>query len=145
MDAVRKNRSSFISMCLRSVHSLHSLRFGGQRSFLTAIHPSLHCVQFISPTSALHGISGFLIPRLKSNPHSIPLHGCFYPLTLKTLHTLQVLQPSTHKSTQGSSITYQPIEPLHSITTYATFQRISNGIFFPQRRVYPINRLKAER
>ena len=64
--AVEKNMSCFIYMCLRSVHSLLSLRFGGRSSYLTHVHPSLHCAQFISPTSAPHGISGFFIPLHKS-------------------------------------------------------------------------------
>ena len=44
--AVRKNMSSFISLCLRSVHSLLSFRFWGGSSYLTAIH--LHFISFVS-------------------------------------------------------------------------------------------------
>lgn len=61
-----KKMSCFIFVCLRSVHSLLSFRFGGRSSYLTHVHPSLHCAQFISPTSAPHGISGFFIPLHKS-------------------------------------------------------------------------------
>ena len=74
--AVSKNSSSFISMCLRSVHFLHSFRFGGGSSYLTAIHPSLHCVQFISPTSAPHSIGGLVAPFHNPRSHSITLPGC---------------------------------------------------------------------
>ena len=85
MVAVRKNSSGIISMCLRSVHSLHSFRFGGGSSCLTAIHPSLHCVQFISPTSAPHSIGGLVAPFHNPRSHSISLSGC-NPLTNKSTH-----------------------------------------------------------
>jgi len=59
-------------MCLRSVHSLLSLRFGGGSSYLTAIHPSLHCVQFISPTSAPHGLGKYSFPFRKLHSFRFP-------------------------------------------------------------------------
>jgi len=83
--AVSKNSPSFISICLRSVHSILSLRFGGGSSYLTAIHPSFHCVQFISPTSAPHSIGGLVAPFHNPRSHSISLYGC-NPRTNKSTH-----------------------------------------------------------
>ena len=60
---------------MRSVHSLLSFRFGGDSSYLTVIHPSLHCVQFISPTSAPHIIGGLVAPFHNPRSHSITLSG----------------------------------------------------------------------
>jgi hypothetical protein len=67
----KKNRC-FISLCLRSVHSLHSFRFRGQRSFLTAVHLSLHCIQFISPTSAPHSLGKYSFPFRKLHSFRFP-------------------------------------------------------------------------
>jgi hypothetical protein len=99
----RKNISGFISMCLRSVHFVSTLRSGYYVHFAKLIHfDSLLFIPlpYISPTSAPHSFG----------KHSFPF---------RKLHSFRFPQ--------------------------ALFQRISNCIFFPLRRVHPNNRLKAER
>ena len=106
---------------LRSVHFTHLST--AQHKWLSLSMPQIHAVISFRSTFA-------------------------YPPTLKTLQTLQDLQPSTHKK--------QPVE-LHSIpqrfvpfrffTTYAQNQRLPMVYFLSLRRVSPerINRLKAVR
>ena len=115
-----KKMSCFIFVCLRSVHSLLSFRFGGRSSYLTHVHPSLHCAQFISPTSAPHGISGFFIPLHKSTQ------------SFHFAYRLKSTQKYIHaQSASKLHFIPQHIVSFHSVATHAPFQRISNGIFFP--------------
>ncbi len=69
--------SNFITMCLRSVHSLHSFRFGGRCSCLTTRPPftTLRSVHFTHLSTPRH--RWFLNSTSQVNPHSIPLPGCF--------------------------------------------------------------------
>ena len=123
-----KKMSCFIFVCLRSVHSLLSLRFGGRSSYLTHVHPSLHCAQFISPTSAPHSIIGFLIPQPKSTHIPFRFADAFIlPCLYLAFHA--GYKQSTQKSIQQSFISYPPIVPFQSVATHAFFQRISNGLF----------------
>jgi len=81
MVAVSKNRSSFIYMCLRSVHSLLSFRFGGCCSCLTT-HPPftpLRSVHFTHLSTAQHRWLSRSISF--PNPFSITrlIHPCPFP------------------------------------------------------------------
>ena len=71
--------SSFSSMCLRTVRSLTHWFQGTQFVPHNVSTPSLHCVQFISPTSAPHGIRSALI--------SLPCFRLFWSLPMpKSTH-----------------------------------------------------------
>ena len=87
----KKNISSFISLCLRPVHSLCSFRSRLYIHFEILIHYDyLHFIplSFISPTSAPHSISGLVTPyhkttlsfhcvqRLLVHPHRKPCKLC---------------------------------------------------------------------
>ena len=74
-----KKMSCFIFVCLRSVHSLLSFRFGGRSSYLTHVHPSLHCVQFISPTSAPHSKSNSFSAFRKAITQAFRVMAFAYP------------------------------------------------------------------
>jgi|GEM_PF-4768445 len=58
-------RVLFPCACGRFILFTHSVSGDAVRASLRG-HPSLHCVQFISPTSAPHCISAFFIPLHKS-------------------------------------------------------------------------------
>ena len=69
--------SCFICMCLRSIHSLHSLRFGGRRSYVTyrPTFTSLRSVHFTHLSTPQHKWLSHSMPQ---NPrsHSISFNGC---------------------------------------------------------------------
>ena len=106
--AVSKNSSGFISMCLRSVHSLHSLRFGGGSSCLTTRPPftTLRSVHFTHLSTAQH--KWLLHSTAQISPHSISLCGCFYPPMLIPCISYRVstINPIKHPA------------KLHSISTH---------------------------
>ena len=132
-------------MCLRSVHSLLSLRFGGGSSCLTAIHPSLHCVQFISPTSAPHDISGFLIPPPKST-HTF--HFALRMLLSSHVDTLHFMPGINNQPNKASSKASFHIHPLCRSTQSPPmpFPCAFPMVYFSYCGVLaPIKRLKAER
>ena len=135
-------------MCLRSVHSLLSLRCGGRRSYVIyrPTSTSLRSVHFTHLST----------PQHKWLSHSMPqIHAVIsfrstvaYPPTLKTLQTLQDLQPSTHKSNQLNSIPF--LNALcHSVSSPPMlFSNANPMVYFRSlRRVSPkrTNHLKAAR
>jgi hypothetical protein len=105
-------RVLFPCACGRFILFTHFVSVDAVRSSLR-IHPSLHCVQFISPTSAPHSIGGSVAPFHNPRSHYISLPGC-NPRTNK----------STHKQPVKLHLIPQPIVSLHSVTTHATYPRI---------------------
>ena len=94
--AVKKiERVLFPCACGRFIHFSHFVSGDAVRPS-HRIHPSLHCVQFISPTSAPHSIGGLVAPFHNPRSHSISLFGC---------------NPRTNQSTQTASKA-----PFHSTT-----------------------------
>lgn len=110
----------FACACGRFILFTHYVSVDDVPTSLT-VQPSLHYAQFISPTSAPHSISGSVTPCHKIHA-VIPFRSTVaYPPTLKTLQTLQDLQPSTD---QLNSIPFpQRLVSFRSLTTYALFQR----------------------
>lgn len=65
LQSVKICRVLFACACGRFILFTHYVSGDAVRAS-QRVHPSLHCAQFISPTSAPHGISGFFIPLHKS-------------------------------------------------------------------------------
>ena len=138
--------SSFISMCLRSVHSLLSLRCGGRRSYVIyrPTSTSLRSVHFTHLSTPQHKWLSHSIPQ---NHAVIPFRSTVaYPPTLKTLQTLQDLQPSSHKSNQLNSIPF-PNALCHSVPSPPMLFSNANPMvyFFPCDELAPLSAFQAER
>jgi hypothetical protein len=105
--------SSFIYLCLRSVHSLHSFRFGGRCSCLTSRPPftTLRSVHFTHLST----------PQHKWLLHSTPQIHAVIPFRLTAVIHAQRIH--TQQPVKLHFIP-QPIVPLQSVATYAPFQRL---------------------
>ena len=118
---------------LISFQALHSFR-------------NTHSLRFLTLHSAFVHFAHLSTPQHKWLSHSIPqIHAVIplrstvaYPPTLKTLQTLQDLQPSTHKSNQLSSIPF--LNALcHSVSSHlCSFPTLTQWyIFFPCDELAP--------
>ena len=125
-------RVLFPCACGRFILFSHYVSGDAVRTSLR-VHPSLHCVQFISPTSAPHSIGGLVAPFHNPRSHSTSLSGC-NPRTNQSTHKQPVKlhfipQPLFH---------YTPNPPMPFSNAFPKVY------FLPLHRVSPINRLKAE-
>ena len=117
---------------LHSFRNTHSLRFLTLHSaFVHFTHLSTPRHKWLSHSTPQSTLSFHFVQRLLIHARRKPCKLC------------KICNLPPTKSIQGSSIPYPPIEPFHSVTTNALFQRISNGLFFPLRRVHPIKRLSG--
>ena len=107
-----KNMSSFISMCLRSVHTLLSFRFGGRCSYLTPRPPftTLRSVYFTHLSTARH----------KWLLHSTPQINAVIPFRLTAVILTQILLPQTASKASFHSPTHCSVAFSHHTCPFPT-------------------------
>ena len=132
--AVSKNRASFISMCLRSVHSLLSLRCGGRRSYVIyrPTSTSLRSVHFTHLST----------PQQRWLSRSIPQ-------STQSFHFAYRLY-SSHKYFHTQTASKVPFIPQHLFhytpNPPMPFPNAFPMVYFSYCGVFaPLKRLKAER
>jgi len=127
--------SSFISMCLRSVHTLLSFRFGGRCSYLTPRPPftTLRSVYFTHLSTARH----------KWLLHSTPQINAVIPFRLTAVILTQILLPQTASKASFHSPTHCCVAFSHHTCPFPTHFQLY--IFSTATSPPPINCLKAER
>ena len=116
--------SCFICMCLRSIHSLHSLRFGGRRSYVTyrPTFTSLRSVHFTHLSTPQHKWLSHSMPQ---NPrsHSISFNGCLSTHVENLANFARFATFLPQKQPVKLHCIPQRLVSFRSLTTYALFQR----------------------
>ena len=126
-------RVLFLCACGRFILFTHFVSGDAVRASLR-VHPSLHYVHFISPTSAPLSIGGLVVPFHNPRSHSISLSGC-NPRTNKSSHK----QPVKLHFIPQRLFHFTPNPPM-------PFSNAFPMVYFSYcGELAPLKRLKAER